>query len=86
MYLKAYFETKENREQEIKEYTEKTDYLELGEVRYVRKDYLQKLAEKMIVKLIFEGKLKIGEGHDEYFERAINEYLDSKNNNESESI
>jgi len=79
MYLKAYFEKKENRVQEIKDYTDKTEYLELGDVKYLRKDLAVKSSERMVVKLIFEGKLKIVEGYEDYFDNAINDYLDKKN-------
>jgi len=85
MYLKAYFNKKENRVQEIKDYTDKTEFMELGDVKYLRKDVAIKSTERMIVKLIFEGKLKIVEGHEDYFDEAINDYLDRKNK-ESESV
>lgn len=86
MYLKAYFESKENREKELKEYTDKTEKLEIAGVFYFRKDLAEKYSEKMIVKLIFEGKLKIVEGHEDYFDEAINAYIDSEKTKESESI
>ena len=78
MYLKAYFDNKEKKEQEIKEYTDQMEVLELMDVKYLRKDVSIKYAERFVARLIFEGKLKIAEGQEEYFERVINDYLDNK--------
>ena len=86
MYIKAYFEDKENKEKELKEYTDKTEYFEIGDVKYIRRDFALKHSERFVIKLIFDGKLKIAEGQEQFFDKQINEYLDFLENKKNETI